>query len=325
MPTDGPNGAGPALTNGRSSLSSVSGGTGVATLSGPDDRGASVPSLEQALTGLDALDVVGVTTRDRWRRRAWRATWPKLAALAIILLVWQIAVWTHFRPNILQTPADVARALWHQFGTAAFWQSCWITIQQAVFGYALVVVIGVIVGTAVARIPVLRAAIGSLLTGMQTLPSVLWYPVAFMVFGATWKAVILMMVLGAAPAAANGVISGIDLIPPGLLRAGRVLGARGLALERHVVLPAAFPSITGGLKQAWAFAWHALMAGEFLIIVTPFSLGTRTVNALTQAQFDVVVALMIVIVVIGILVDIAFARLDLAVRRRYGLLDSAAT
>jgi NitT/TauT family transport system permease protein len=281
------------------------------------------PSLERALTGLDALDAAGTPPRDRWRRRAWRATWPKLAALAIILLVWQIAVWVHFRPYILQTPAATARALWHLLGTSSFWQACWITAKQAVGGYALVVVVGVVVGTAVARVPVLRAAVGSLLTGMQTMPSVLWYPVGYMVFGDHWQAIILMMVLGAAPAAANAVISGIDLVPPGLLRAGKVLGANGLALERHVVLPAAFPTILGGLKQAWAFAWHALMAGEFLIIVFPLSLGTRTVNALTQAQFDVLVALMIVIVLIGILVDTAFARANLAVRRRYGLLESA--
>jgi NitT/TauT family transport system permease protein len=315
VPTDGPSGL--------AADSAVTTGAATATLPAPGVTNGKNGRLGQTLSGLDALDAAGAPTRDRWRRRAWRATWPKLAALALILLVWQILVWVHFRPTILQSPVDVAKALWHLLGTASFWQSCWVTIQQAVFGYALVVVVGVVVGTAVARVPVLRAAVGSLLTGMQTLPSVLWYPVAFMVFNVTWKAIILMMVLGAAPAAANGVISGIDLVPPGLLRAGRVLGARGLALERHVVLPAAFPSIMGGLKQAWAFAWHALMAGEFLIIVNPLSLGTRTVNALTQAEFDVVVALMIVIVLIGIVVDGAFSRLNLVVRRRYGLLDAA--
>ena len=111
--------------------------------------------------------------------------------------------------------------------------------------------------------------------------------------------------------------------PPGLLRVGRILGARGLALERHVVLPAAFPSVLGGLKQGWAFAWHALMAGEFLILVNPLSLGGRTVNAVTQGDYAVVVAMMIVIVFIGIMVDVAFTRVDLSVRRRYGLLETA--
>jgi len=281
------------------------------------------PSLDRALAGLDALDGVGTSTRGTRPQRLWRATWPKLIAFALILLVWQSAVWAHWKPYILQSPTEAARQLWEQLGTSLFWQACWVTAQQAIIGFALVVVIGGIVGTAVARIPVLRAGIGALITGMQTMPSVLWFPLAVMVFGVSWKAIVLMMVLGAAPSVANGFISGIDQVSPGLLRAGRILGARGLALERHVVLPAALPSILGGLKQGWAFAWHALMAGEFLILVNPLSLGGRTVGAETQGTYGVVVAMMIVIVFIGIMVDVAFTRVDTSVRRRYGLLDAS--
>ncbi len=294
-------------------------GTSGASTESASTRG---PSLDQALAGLDALEESGVT-RGTLAQRLWRATWPKLIAFGLILLVWQIAVWVHWKPFILQSPATAAEQLWDLLGTSQFWQSCWVTAQQAVIGFALVVIIGGIVGTAVARIPVLRAGIGSLITGMQTMPSVLWYPLGVMVFGITRNAILLMMVLGAAPAVANGFISGIDQVPPSLMRVGRILGARGVALERHVVLPAAFPTILGGLKQGWAFAWHALMAGEFLILVTPLSLGGRIVNADTQGDYGVVVAMMIVIVFIGIMVDIVFTRINRSVLRRYGLVDSA--
>ena len=291
------------------------------------DRAAppSAPSLGVALAGLDALDAVDRAAHDRLSRRLWSATWPKLVALGLILLVWQIAVWAHWKPYILQSPATVARELWSLLGSSLFWQACGVTARQAIIGYALVIVVGGFVGTAVARVPVLRAGIGSLITGMQTMPSVLWYPLAIMVFGVSSKAIILMMILGAAPAVANGFISGIDQVPPSLLRVGRILGARGVALERHVVLPAAFPSVLGGVKQGWAFAWHALMAGEFLILVNPLSLGGRVVNSDTQGLWAVVVALMIVIVVIGIVVDMAFSRVDRSVRQRYGLIDPASS
>jgi NitT/TauT family transport system permease protein len=282
------------------------------------------PTLDQALAGLDALDEAERPSRDQLSRRMWRATWPKLAALSLILLVWQCAIWAHWKPYILQSPATVARQLWELLGTSLFWQACWVTAGQAFVGYVLVLLVGGIVGTAVARVAVLRAGIAALITGMQTMPSVLWYPLGIMVFGVTAKAIILMMILGAAPAVANGFISGIDQVPPGLLRVGRILGARGLSLERHVVLPAAFPSILGGMKQGWAFAWHALMAGEFLILVNPLSLGGRTVNAVAQGEWAVVVSMMIVIVFIGIMVDVAFSYVDRSVRRRYGLIDSAA-
>ncbi len=283
----------------------------------------STPSLDEAFAGLNALEQFEDAGRPRFARRAWRATWPKLLALALILLVWQAAVWVHWKPYILQSPATVARQLWELVGTALFWQACWVTAQQVVIGYVLVLVIGAVVGTAVAQIPVLRAAVGALITGMQTMPSVLWYPLAIMFFGVSSKAIIMMMILGAAPAVANGFISGIDQVPPSLLRVGRVLGARGLSLERHVVLPAAFPSVLGGMKQGWAFAWHALMAGEFLILVNPLSLGGRTVNAVTQGEWAVVVAMMIIIVAIGVAVDMAYSTVDRSVRRRYGLIDSS--
>jgi NitT/TauT family transport system permease protein len=281
------------------------------------------PTLDQALAGLDALDDAGRPAHDRLSRRLWRATWPKLVALGLILLVWQVAVWAHWKPYILQSPTAVARQLWELLGTSLFWQAAWVTAQQAIVGYLLVLLVGGIVGTAVARVPVLRAGVGSLITGMQTMPSVLWYPLAIMLFGVSSTAIIMMMILGAAPAVANGFIGGIDQVPPGLLRVGRMLGARGLSLERHVVLPAAFPTVLGGMKQGWAFAWHALMAGEFLVLVNPLSLGGRTVNAVTQGEWAVVVAMMIVIVFIGIVVDVAFSRVDRGVRRRYGLIDQS--
>jgi NitT/TauT family transport system permease protein len=286
---------------------------------------ATAPSLDEAMAGLDALDGIDGPAHDRLARRMWRATWPKLVALGLILFVWQVAVWAHWKPYILQTPAAVGRELWTLLGSSLFWQACWVTAQQAVVGYLLVILVGGIVGTAVARIPVLRAGIGSLITGMQTMPSVLWYPLAIMCFGNSSAAIVLMMILGAAPAVANGFISGIDQVPPSLLRVGRILGARGLSLERHVVLPAAFPSILGGTKQGWAFAWHALMAGEFLILVNPLSLGGRVVNSVTQGDWAVVVALMIVIVIVGIVVDMAFSGVDRAVRRRYGLIDPSSS
>jgi NitT/TauT family transport system permease protein len=290
---------------------------------GADD--APEPSLDSDLAGLDALETQ-VTSRPPLARRAWRATWPKLIALALILAVWQIAVWAHWKPFILQTPRAVAVQLWDLLGQSTFWAEVWNTAQRAVVGYAIAVVVGTVIGTAVARVPVLRAGIGSLITGMQTMPSVLWFPLAYMVFGNTSAAIVLMMVLSAAPAVANGVITGIDQVPPLLLRAGRILGARGWSLQRRVVLPSAFPTMLGGLKQAWAFAWHALMTGEFLVQVSSqLGLGGRIDNALTQGYYAIVVALMIVIVIIGVVVDMGFSWIDRSVRRRYGLLDASTT
>src|SRR5438874_2224349 len=120
---------------------------------------------------------------------------------------------------------------------------------------------------AVARIGFLRSAIGSLITGLQTMPSIAWFPLAIVLLGLTEQAILFVVVLGAAPSIANGVIAGVDHVPPLWVRAGRMMGARNLRLYRHVVFPASFPTYVAGLKQGWAFAWRSLMAGELLVIV----------------------------------------------------------
>src|SRR5918995_2131628 len=173
-------------------------------------------------------------------------------------------------------------------------------LELAVVGFALAIVIGTIVGSLVARIRPLRAAVGSLITGLQTMPSIAWFPLAILIFKLSEQAILFVVVLGAAPSIANGLIAGADTIPPILLRAGRVLGARGLAAYRYVILPASLPSFVGGLKQGWAFAWRSLMAGELLVLIPgQSSIGARLQYARELSDAPGLIAMMIVILAIG--------------------------
>src|ERR1022692_4640366 len=87
-------------------------------------RSSGAPTLDQALAGLDALDGADRSTRGSLPHRIWRAAWPKLIAFGIILLVWQVAVWVHWKPYILQSLATAARHPWAPLGTSGFRQSC---------------------------------------------------------------------------------------------------------------------------------------------------------------------------------------------------------
>ena len=173
---------------------------------------------------------------------------------------------------------------------------------------------------------VLRAAVGSMITALQTMPSIAWFPFVIILFGATTNAILFVIVLGAAPSIANGLITGVDYTPPLLLRAGRTMGLGRIAMYRHLILPASLPSFVAGLKQGWAFAWRSLMAGELLVII----LGQPSIGALLstyQDQSDIAgaIAIMIVILVLGLVVDTIFTRVDATIRRRRGMLDAAVT
>jgi sulfonate transport system permease protein len=279
---------------------------------------------DQEMAGLDLLEVAGDAGESR-SRRAWRATWPKVAAAVLGIGIWQLVVWSGWKPEFaLAPPRKAWDDLWGYAANGTLTTALGITMRRAAMGFALAVVIGTIVGSLVARIPTLRAAFGSLITGLQTMPSIAWFPLAILIFQLSERAILFVVVLGAAPSIANGLITGADNIPPILLRAGRVLGARGLAAYRYVVLPASLPSFVGGLKQGWAFAWRSLMAGELLVVIR----GKESVGFLLTQNRAVnnssgLLATMIVILVIGIVVDsLLFGTLERTIRRRWGLLEA---
>ncbi|MFI6517089.1 ABC transporter permease [Spirillospora sp. NPDC050679] len=276
-------------------------------------------ALQRQLAGLDALELGGATTRGR-ALRIWSSAWPKLGAIVLGLLAWQAVVWSGWKdPWVLPGPADVFPELWKRVENGSLAESTATTMQRALVGFAVSVAIGTLIGAAVARVRVLRAAFGSLITGLQTLPSIVWLPFAVLLFNISESAILFVVVLGAAPSIANGLISGVDYIPPILQRAGRVMGLRGMNLYRHLILPATLPAFVSGLKQGWAFAWRSLMAGELIV-----NFGRKSLGAQLGTDRDVndaagLIATMIVILVIGIVVDVAFGAADRALRRRWGL------
>jgi sulfonate transport system permease protein len=254
-------------------------------------------------------------------RTVWSRAWPMLAAVALAITVWQLVVWSGFRPEyVLPSPLTVAQELLERVQGPDLWQAIATTMRRAAVGFTLSIVVGTLVGLAVVRVRVLRAAVGSLITGLQTMPSIAWFPLTILLFGFTEQAILFVVVLGAAPSIANGLISGIDDLPPQLLRAARVLGARGVTLYTSIVMPAVLPTYLAGLKQGWAFAWRSLMAGELLVIIAKQpSLGNDLTFAREFANAPRLIAVMIVILVIGMIVDAIFSAIANGVRQRRGL------
>jgi NitT/TauT family transport system permease protein len=287
----------------------------------------SVSLLPSAIAGLDNLELGPAESKaepGRLARKAWAALWPKLLAIAIVLGVWQLVHLSGWKAYVVKGPGTVFPDLWAQMQHALLWQVIGVTLRSAAVGYAFALVIGSAVGVLVARIRPLRAAVGSIITGLQTMPSIAWVPFAIIIFGETSSAILFVVVLGAAPSIANGLITGVDYTPPLLLRAGKTMGLRGPALYRYLILPASLPAYVAGMKQGWAFAWRSLMAGELVVIIIgQFSIGQQLDVFQQNLDFAGVTSIMIVILVIGIVVDTLFTKADLTIRRRRGLLDNA--
>jgi len=289
-------------------------------------------ATDQALHGLDNLELSPLGSQEsaasRIARKAWTVTWPKVLAVVLVLVVWQLFYLSNYHgikaDHYATGPVAGLQNLWDQLAHGQLLSAIGTTLQSAVVGYALAVLVGVIVGGVVSRIPPLRAAVGSIITGLQTMPSIAWFPFAIILFGLTNSAILFVVILGAAPSIANGLIAGVDYTPPLLLRAGKMMGLRRFALWRYLILPASLPSFVAGMKQGWAFAWRSLMAGELVVqIAGSLSLGVLLNGDQQQLDLTSAISVMIAILLIGVVVDGLFTRADLAIRNRRGLLDPA--
>lgn len=278
--------------------------------------------LEVALErGLDALETGPAEPRTGLARRFLEAGLPPVLALGTLLLLWQLVEVTR-DPDTLPGPAEVWAATREQWQLGRVQEAVATSLERGVLGFLLSVVIATPAGLLLARVSLLRRAFRPLISGLQSLPSVAWVPLAILWFQLSEATLYFVILMGAVPSIINGTISGLEQVPPLLQRVGHVLGARGVSMARHVLLPAALPGYLGGLKQGWAFSWRSLMAAELIATSGDLGLGLGQVldQSRTLGDIPAVMVGILAILVVGLAVDLlVFAPLERAVLRRRGL------
>ncbi|MFI1482205.1 ABC transporter permease [Streptomyces sp. NPDC020747] len=273
--------------------------------------------------GLDALETVQ-SGRTPFRRTFVEKIFPPIVAVALVLVVWQVLVWAKVTDSY-KLPAP--SAVWDEVSEAwlqgTLLEYIWTSVSRGLLGFLLALAIGTPLGLLVARVKFVRAAIGPILSGLQSLPSVAWVPPAVLWLGLNDSMMYAVILLGAVPSIANGLVSGVDQVPPLYLRAGRTLGATGLRGTWHIVIPAALPGYLAGLKQGWAFSWRSLMAAE-IIASSPdlgIGLGQLLENGRTANSMSMVFLAILLILIVGIAIDLLiFSPLERWVLRSRGLL-----
>jgi NitT/TauT family transport system permease protein len=287
------------------------------------------PANADVGAGLDALDIP-VSAREttptaRLRRIAGRVL-PPIIAVALLVSIWQAlwaaAFWPEFK---LPSPAAVWVQIWELVTTGKIVDLFWVSVHRAVIGFAISLLIAIPLGLAIANLTLVRRGIGPLVSGLQSLPSVAWVPAAVLWFGLNDRAIYWVVLLGAVPSIANGLVSGLDQVPPILPRVGKALGAGRLGGIRYILLPAALPGFLGGLKQGWAFSWRSLMAAE-LIATSPElgeGLGQYLHNGMSLSDISLVFAGVLLIFVVGVGIELlVFRPLESWVLRTRGLARS---
>jgi NitT/TauT family transport system permease protein len=197
-----------------------------------------------------------------------------------------------------------------------------ISLKRIALGYGLSVLLGIVLGFLIATSEFLEATLGGVVLSLQSLPSLCWLPLAVLWFGLTEKAIVFVVVMGSLLAVTINTQIGMRHVPKIYLMAGRNLGAHGLRLFVHVLLPASLPHLVAGLKQGWAFAWRSLISGEMLFV--SLGLGHLLMMGRDLNDMSQVLAVMALIMAIGHLVDrLVFERLENGIRQKWGLAGAA--
>ncbi|WP_218711327.1 ABC transporter permease [Arthrobacter sp. BF1] len=293
------------------------------TVTSPMLKSGTEDDMRSLEAGLDSLQSDAV---ERRRIDFSRVLLP-LAAFIVLLLAWQFYVSLGLRRrDLVPGPLDVLGslgALW-QAGTAQ--EAVWTSLQRGIIGFTVSIVVGTPIGLLLSQVRLLRRAFGPLISGLQVLPSVAWVPAAIIWFGLTDATVYFVMFMGAIPSIINGLIAGVDQIPPQYRRVGQILGASRWEMAVNVVLPAALPGYVGGLKQGWAFSWRSLMAAEIIAMggSLGFGLGSLLEQGRQLSDMGIVMSAILVILFVGILVElVVFAPVEKRLLRGRGLLSGS--
>lgn len=259
-------------------------------------------------SGLDALDSKQAVVKSHLGKRVLKAVSP-LIAVAGLIVIWQMAIVIFdIESYILPTPLDVAHSIEQQWKLGNLQEAVFRSFLRGIQGFLLAIAIATPIGVFLGLNKYARAVFGPILLGLQQLPSVAWVPAAIIWFGLSPATIYAVILLGSIPSIANGLISGIDQIPPIYLKLATVLRANNWQRVRHIVLPGAWTGYLAGLEQGWAFAWRSLMAAELIAISPALGLGIGQLLDVGRQLGDMslVIASIIMIMLIGVMVEKVF-------------------
>ena len=244
------------------------------------------------------------------------------AAFYLVLFgVWWLAaerrIWP---PYLLPSPADVWLYLQAAVMDGTLLPAVATSMVRVGTGFVIALGIGTLLGLLLSRIRLLDETLGSAVIGLQSLPSICWFPLALLWFGLNEKAVLFVVVMGAVFAVTLSVRAGIRNLSPLILRAAQVFGASGPRLWWYVLLPASLPAFLSGMRQGWAFAWRSLMAAELLSQSLRIGVGHLLSTGRDLNDMAMVLGMIGVILVVGLLVDrTLFAPMERWISRRWGV------
>ncbi|MFJ8257130.1 ABC transporter permease [Peribacillus asahii] len=243
----------------------------------------------------------------------------RILFIAMIAVIWEVtsrlsSLPDFMFPGLLQVLDTLVNGIISGQITEAILKS----IGRILLGFTIAIVIGLILGYFIWRYKLVEDTLGFVVTALQSIPSIVWFPLAIIWFGLNDFSILFIVTIGATWTMTVNATSGFKNVPQLYQRVAKTYGSSGFHFLRTVILPASVPQIISGLRIAWAFSWRALMAGELL--GGGGGLGQLLEMGRSLGQMDLVISVMIIIAIIGTIVDnVVFSRLERNVELKWGV------
>ena len=253
--------------------------------------------------------------------RKWeKFFWPLLVS-ALLLAIWHYCViWTATR--IFPSPLEVERGMADLLQKHVLWVDISDSLRRVAIGFGAASVVGIPLGLVLGWYPAADYVINPVMQILRPISPIAWIPVAIIFFGVGDAPAIFLIFLGAFFPIVVACIDGVSNVPSVYRRAGRNFGLSPQQLLKQVVFPAALPQIIVGLRIALGIAWLVVVAAEMIAVDS--GLGYLVIDSRNSGKrYDLVVAAMLLIGVIGLTLDFAFRRLEKIKSIRWGFRNEA--
>lgn len=240
--------------------------------------------------------------------------------ISVFLALWQLVYMSEILPKLsLPSPLAVGQTIIELLFDFTLVKGTAFTLWRLFLGFILSLAIGLITGLLMIKFQQFGKTMSSFAVGLQSFPSIAWIPFAILLIGFNDFGILFVVVMSSVFSVMLSTYTGLRNVPPIYIRAARNMGAKGFSLFRYVLIPAATPTLIMGMRQAWSFAWHALIGAEMLI-TTLVGLGYILSVGREFSNMSQIIATMIVIFTIGLIFDrVVFIKIEEKIRDRWGL------
>ena len=255
------------------------------------------------------------TAPARWERFVW-----PLVTGFFCLSLWHFVVrWSG--TTIFPAPLDVQRGLGELLERGVLWTYIGDSLRRVAVGFSVAVILGIPLGLTLGWYPAAAQVVNPTMQMLRPISPIAWIPLAIVWFGIGDAAAMYLIFLGAFFPITVTAMNGVRNVPSVFRRSGRNFGLTPAQLLTRIVFPAALPQIIVGLRIALGIAWLVVVAAEMIAVDS--GLGYLVIDARNSGKrYDLVVAAMLLIGLIGLTLDLGFRRLERLKSVRWGFRES---